>query len=528
MIIKRIMVFLGLFISLGIHAETITWNGNVVSIVFDELNLKNDYFDLNNASCFGIVLDELLDGSESSSGMGIAFKSATMTVATNEQDYINTDFIAYQTSLLAQVNEAAVDRKIYPVLVSREGFTAQEALDLGLPATMSETYAYETGASLLCFNHRDTTYSTLFEFKGRVQIDIELLSPNVSLGNPELFYDFNPSIKGARLLDIAETEGLKLVNSFNIDAPILFSNSDSTDGVTIDKSQNRYFYYPSKSDFVLVAAEDQFPNDGDYDFNDLVVAIKYRLHYEGSYLKGIAGEAYLLNRGGVYNHDFHIRHDIPGNFSALITNYNHVDGAQVATTTFQPWHSDLDLMLFQDSRQIMASNDACTINEKQFTACDADFLPPKATFQINTDGYYSAPEHFLSGFKYYLVVERDYGGNQEYIEVHMPSVNWSPSFREGRYKETLQSKLALSEDSKDQKEFSKLTSYRNSKNYPFVMVMPSSWQFPKENISMHDAYNLFPDFVTSNGQNSTDWWKFPQGLKVHNNTDNAGIRIWPW
>ncbi len=53
--------------------------------------------------------------------------------------------------------------------------------------------------------------------------------------------------------------------------------------------------------------------------------------------------------------------------------------------------------------------------------------------------------------------------------------------------------------------------------YPWALVIPMSFEYPKENVNIKNAYRRFENWVASGGRNYRSWYRFPVDEKVIKN-----------
>jgi len=137
-------------------------------------------------------------------------------------------------------------------------------------------------------------------------LEITFLDTNVSLQDPEAFYDYSNGFEDVAIVTRSNANFLDEVAAGQAEAPLVLpeDTESSESGATI--------HYPSSSGYFIAAYEDLFPRRSDYDFNDLVVGYRVALGLNAAgEVISINGEGYLIARGASFNHDWHLRIPLP-------------------------------------------------------------------------------------------------------------------------------------------------------------------------------------------------------------------------
>ena len=302
-------------------------NKAISPVFLETIRLQN-----NGMLMLGVDINEASSGSEKSTSQGVAVEYLTLTVITDEDTYIFTDFSTKTQCSLAKINSE--NRQFYYTLLGRTGSNSITGSNLdgtSFDDTLKIPVSIDLSSAL------------------SIHLDIQFLETNESLGDPEAFYDYSAGFEDLALLTSADVEFLDTQAAGREEAPLV---------VLVDSPTSVFsnIYYPSSTSFYLVGYEDQYPQLGDYDFNDLVVAyrVKFGLNEELKVIT-ISAEGYLIARGGVYDHSWHLRIALPegsqadGTYQLYIPPGSSLDSELIK---YIDTSSGLDITLFNNTTSL--------------------------------------------------------------------------------------------------------------------------------------------------------------------------------
>lgn len=412
----------------------------------------------NGMLMLGVDINEASSGSEKSTSQGVAVEYLTLTVITNEDTYIFTDFTTKTQSSLAKIDSE--NRQFYYTLLGRTGSNSI------------------TGSSLDGTSFDDTLKIPVnidLSSALSIHLDIKFLETNESLGDPEAFYDYSAGFEDLALLTSTDVDFLDTQAAGREEAPLVVLSDNPT-------AVSSTVYYPSSTSYYLVGYEDQFPLLGDYDFNDLIVA--YRVNFglnEELQVVTISAEGYLIARGGSYDHSWHLRIALPegsqtnGSYQLYIPPGNS-SGSELIQ--YIDTSSGLDISLYNNITSLFYDPASIFTN----TLSDSEHvLGHKFSFEITLSTPVSLDEIDQAPFDPYLFV------HDTNLEIHLAGK--SP---------------VMPESDNISKGF---TSFSDENGYPFALVFPEDWQFPNEYIDIGAAYPQLLEYIQSNRQNKLDWYK---------------------
>ena len=420
---------------------------------------------------FGVDINEASNGTEKATTQAVTVADAWIEVvnalgATVVYGHAGN----FWTETQAMVSDgAATDRATYYTLLGETG-SSRISSSNSIQSVMDSTLKFNVPDSL--------TGAT------RVMLYVRLLDTNTKLGDPEAFYDYTAGFEDMAVLDVADATYLDttLLNEseFRQTAPgmALSPEGEATASTQTPSSGAldvlAWVYQPSADGYYFAAFEDLYPNAGDYDFNDLVVAYQYRvgMNADGD-IVALDADSYIVARGAVYSHDFTLGFELP----TLVPSY------EGGCTT---------LAYGGIARECSLSVTNSRLNWKAFTSTAQFYLGP---LNNTRDG---------AGFEY---------GPHSSLSI--------------RFAEPMSGSL-LGEGSpeifiRDTGQIVGLTE-RDERGYPFAMILPDGFSHPSERTNLGEAYPEFVDFMGSRGTQRTDWHSRPVPEKIFDLTG----RNWQW
>lgn len=317
-------------------------------------------------------------------------------------------------------------------------------------------------------------------------LHIRFLDTNVKLGDPEAYYDFTAGFEDLALLSPQDARYIDTVlpaeTTFRAEAPAmeLSPQGEQTQASlqpALAPAALTWVQQPAAGRYDIVAYEDLYPERGDFDFNDLVVAYRYQLglNADGQVAR-IDGEAYLIARGSTYRHDWTLDLPLPAGVQGTAT-----------CTTVDAANAPLDCSI--------AAGDG-RVRWTAFRDTVAAFPAPgsAAANPVNTpagSGFNRGPK---ASFSVTLAVP---------VPVPAPADPWLSVRNTGRT-------VHLSD--------------RGADGYPFALKLPSEWKFPAERQDLGRAYPDLVSFVGSSGSQATDWFLRPVDALVRTWT----VTDWAW
>lgn len=445
-------------------------NKAISSLTLEALRVQN-----NGQLILGVDVNEASSGSEKADSQGVAIDHLTLTVTTSENIYVFQEYSTKTKSSLAIVG--STNRQFYYTLLGRTGSNNITGSNL------NGTSFDDTLTIPIDINLSDAI---------SIQLNIQLLETNEALGDPEEFYDYSAGFEDLALLVSSDVEFLDTQAAGREDAPLVVLTSNPT-------AVASRVYYPSSTSYYMVGYEDQYPNLGDYDFNDLVVA--YRVSFglnDALEVITINAEGYLIARGGSYDHSWHLRIALPDGSQADGTYQLYVPPGVTSGNELIQYidtSSGIDITLFNNTTSLFYDPASSFTN----TLWDSEhILGHKFSFEITLSNPVILEQMDTAPFDPYLYV---YNTNLEiHLEGKSPVMPASDNISKG------------------------LTSFVDENGYPFALVFPEDWRFPYEYVDIGQAYPQLLEYIQSNRQNQTDWYN----NGVETGISKRGKSEWEW
>ncbi len=232
--------------------------------------------------------------------------------------------------------------------------------------------------------------------------------------------------------------------------------ADELDDYPDDAGRATCVKIPADSYYTL-AFEDLYPVQGDADFNDYVVRVKTEqdLDARGRVVR-MRGEFVHVAKGAGYNHTFHM--SIPGSGQYTLKRIA-ADGTTLLDAE-QP---------LTDSVEILPSSNT-TIQHSNTAGGQAFASGATAYFEAIFDTPLDTLEFPYDMYIYVKDTKR---------EIHFP----------GRYTD---------DSGKDP--------YLDQTGFPWALLIPGDWYWPRERKNIHQAYPLFQSWYETAGQQAAEWY----------------------
>ena len=267
---------------------------------------------------------------------------------------------------------------------------------------------------------------------------------------------------------------------------------DDQDDYPNDPERCSNDYYPNETDFTSLAFEDSWTNYGDYDFNDLVLMTNYKIVKNAqNEIVELYGNFHIAANGASMNNGFGIEFDVPTSAIDEVTGIQ-IDGSAVTIKSNGIEDGPIN-------KAVVIAYDA--INDYLGTAM-VNTIPGGNSMEIDTIQVYmkfTSPQTSIGTPPYnpFMFISQTRGK-----EIHM--IDYAPT--------ELVNTIYFGEgvDNSDPA----VGRYYVSGTYlPWVIEVPVSFEWPKENADILSAYLKFQQWAESGGQQFPDWYE-----------DNAGYR----
>lgn len=468
------------------------------------------------AIAFGVDINENASGTEKSTTQAVTVEYAWLEVVKNGQTKrygkapagttTETGSNFYTETQAWVMNKTGTTREKMYTLLGRSG-----SAQISGATTIQNNF--DSTLKIVIPDGVDLTGATT------AKLYVRLADLKVTLGDPEQFYDFTGGFEDVALLnktdsDFLDTNPTKLAPRTEAPGGVILSPEGTSTQQSTSVSAPpalSWIQKPGSGIYNLVAYEDLYPKQGDYDFNDLVVAYSYALGVNSkNEVERISGQAYILARGSSYTHDWTLTLNLSqfaasvGSSSCETLGYKAY--ANGTTTSKEPTvdTGGCSVGVNNSFGNYYLNWKPFTDTVKLFPASLADRRQPAQPF--NTDNY------FVPGVK-------------------EPKATFSVTFSTpvplAKFgKEDPWIKITRTDNTTVNVHLSD----RDSNNFPFAMLMPTTWKWPIEapNVSggnkIGQAYPDFLEFVSSSGQQKTNWHANPVTVRINNRAQSA----WAW
>lgn len=461
---------------------------------------------------FVVDVNENASGLETSRAMGVAIKSARLDVVRGS---VTTPYSHFWTETQALIAEKAETQ----ALIAEKGTTGRKLWYTLLGDSGSNEI---TGRKIV-----NTVYDSTLKFEvtdslataTQVTLIIELLDTDASLGDPENFHDYTGGFEDLALITQAQAKVYDVYVPFHpsvgfrTESPGTTLSPEGEATLTAEVRNTTYYdvatntTYTIPSDLLtnaligdlgaagyqIVAFEDNYPETGDYDFNDVVVA--HRMHNtldSSGKVVAISSDAYLVARGaGGYNHRWSLDIPISGaTAGGFICNVQATSSSSEISNTHASNNPDALACLVENA----TAGSGQVIRVFGFRDTLA-LLPTMNTQAGDSPSLGSVPHLNFSIALSQPVPASAVGTASPWIEI-------------------LRSRAPMTGVPLGTSVYKVTMSIRDAQNKPYAMLIPSDWRVPVEGTDIGLAYPSFVNFVTSGGSSNANWYQSPNLKKV--------------
>ncbi|NDW13650.1 LruC domain-containing protein [Bacteroides sp. 214] len=234
----------------------------------------------------------------------------------------------------------------------------------------------------------------------------------------------------------------------------------------------------------ILAFEDNWPTQGDYDMNDLVIKYKsrvYRNMTSPAYVSRIVDEFTVLNNGATYINGFGYQFYGANTTTPLADdriNKITIENAEGIVSKFmqgqdrEPGQNTPTIILFDNAKEVVGKT--FTVTTEVNTVYDRLMQPPYNPF---------------------IIVKTNEGRGRE---VHMV-----------KYPPTALADMDLFGTKHDESRPEDKLYYVSSDNFPFALHLSkaATFNWPEEGVRIDVTYPKYADWAKSSGKTNTDWYK---------------------
>lgn len=295
--------------------------------------------------------------------------------------------------------------------------------------------------------------------------------------------------------------------------------------ITSYDKQESYSWFPSQGSYATLAFEDRWPNEDDFDFNDVVLRYRVRHVQEATTgkLSQLSIDIELQAYGGSYNNGFAIKLDGVTSSSIDTENSYVVINNEYQATILEETDSPDDdaVLIFTDSLKQYFSSECDNGFLRVDPNCELDKdVTVKASMKIKFNEPITFPKDlspYLNPFIF--AAPNDNHGfpapPSRSLEIHLkdfsPTIKANPNlFKSGNDDSGDASINCGIQKSCD--------SYKNKTGIPFAILIPSDWMNPIEGKSILSAYPNIKNYLSNNESEHDTWFMHPAPSNVYSQT----------
>lgn len=267
-----------------------------------------------------------------------------------------------------------------------------------------------------------------------------------------------------------------------------------------DRAYNSF--YPSSITYGTFAFEDNWPDYGDYDFNDLVVDYQFK-HVQNSNNLIVDMEPTFKIRaiGAMFRNGFGfstnlLPTDVSSATGALLNEgyvTNNANGTESGQTNavFVVLENVFDLF---NTYGYVNTEEGEIYHTPQDITMSITFTSPKSYADIGTAPYNP-----------FLIVAKD-----REREIHLPG-----------YQPTDLANAALFGSLDDNTNVGTGVYYKSKTSLPWAIHLPETFAYPREHMDIRQGHLKFTDWATSSGASFADWYRSENGYRSNSYLYNA-------
>jgi len=272
--------------------------------------------------------------------------------------------------------------------------------------------------------------------------------------------------------------------------------------VELVESEATVTHYPSAKGWTTVAYEDNWPHEGDYDMNDLVVRMRTSFWNRSTGVSQVNMKGEVLALGAAYHNGFAVR--LPGVKREMVDeeNIEYLINGQPAS--FRPLEGDRDEAIFiiaYNLKDYIGSGEHCLYFRTE-PGCGSDIqmsftarIPMKEPVPVKLKGaldpFLFATPGAWHGGHFVTAPGRSY-------EIHMKNVAPTEAFDKNLFNEP------GDDDSNPDKNYY----FQTANGMPWAMEIGTDWMHPQEYRDIGHAYPFFAGWTRSDGWDNRDWYMY--------------------
>lgn len=265
---------------------------------------------------------------------------------------------------------------------------------------------------------------------------------------------------------------------------------DALDTFPNDAARAYITYYPTVNTYGTIAFEDQWPNKGDYDMNDLVIG--YRYTYEVSSQNKVAtlkADYKLLAAGGTFKNGFGVQLPVAASAVASVTG-QYITGSYVqkASNGIEAGQTNAVIIPFDNHQSLIPGSGSKNYMNTYPNQAKVTCTPINVVVNFSTP--VALTSFTASSFNPFLIVNQERGR-----EVHLPG-----------YYPTNKANTQLFDTADDATVPAKNKYYLSLDNKPWALSFSESFTYPIETYNINKAYMQYNGWANSSGNSFKDWF----------------------
>ncbi|KZN66743.1 LruC domain-containing protein [Pseudoalteromonas luteoviolacea] len=272
------------------------------------------------------------------------------------------------------------------------------------------------------------------------------------------------------------------------------ANDSDADGIPDEQDEfpNNYRrshsqYFPSETGVSTLAYEDNWPQRGDYDMNDLVVKQRIQTTLDADNLvSGFILHGWITARGAAFENGYGLR--IMGSTPDLIESATiNIDG-QSFDKSAEEFQSNAVLQLWSSTQVFTQTGQSGQCSHFN-TVKTCNYFEP-VPFTLDVTFAESQASLNVSDMDFFIFRTAD-----RTIEVHMADYPPTDLFDQTRF-----GKVDDTSDANSNRYF------RTADNLPWALTVSEEWNYPREYIDVLWAYPDYETWVESSGEQAQNWY----------------------
>jgi LruC domain-containing protein len=263
---------------------------------------------------------------------------------------------------------------------------------------------------------------------------------------------------------------------------------NSLDAFPNDASRAYISYFPSQTGYAQLAFEDNWPNKGDYDMNDLILNYRYTFTVNAqNQAVDMTGEFNCAAVGASFRNGFGVSLPISNLSVSSVTGQNLTSNYITLNSNGTEAGQTRAVIIPFDNTDAVLKNPDGAFFVNTLLAKNKVTNGSTVTVKVTFTGPIGIGNLPISGFNPFLISNQKRGS-----EVHLPG-----------YEGTDKATANLFNTSDDN---SKVAKYTSKDNWPWAISYNGVFNYPIEGSAINLAYPRFLDWAASGGTTYTDWY----------------------